>query len=284
MGKVKVKVIGDETQEQEALEKEKVKREQKALRQAQDSGKKNVKIAGMKGGERTTSVGVSEEEIAAELESTPAQEVETEEKKSTKKKKKKILSKRHTDNRKITSQDMQTLNASIETLRKFKKSSFDETVELHINTKEKGISGTVTLPHGTGKTLRIKVADETTITAIAGGKIDFDVLVATPAMMPQLARVAKILGPRGLMPNPKNGTISANPEDAVKKLSGGQIAFKTESAAPVIHMSVGKLSFDDKKLSENISTALTAVGNAKIEKVVLKSTMSPAIRLKFASK
>lgn len=280
MGKVKVKIIGDETQEQEALEKEKVKREQKDLRE----GKKITKIAGMKGGERTTSVGVTEEEIKAQLETTTPETEEGNGKKKAKAKKKKMLSQRHASNKKIASSDLQTLNSSIEQLRKFKKSSFDETVELHINTKEKGISGTVTLPHGTGKTLRIKVADETTITAIAGGKIDFDVLVATPAMMPQLAKVAKILGPRGLMPNPKNGTISEKPEEAVKKLSAGQIAFKTESAAPVIHMSVGKLSFDDKKLSENISTALTAVGNAKIEKVVLKSTMSPAVRLKISSR
>ena len=84
--------------------------------------------------------------------------------------------------------------------------------------------------------------------------------------------------------DPKNGTISQDTEDAVKKLSGGQIAFKTESSAPVIHMSVGKLSFDDKKLSENISTALSAIGASRIEKVVLKSTMSPAVRLKIASR
>lgn len=294
MGKVKVKVLGDEQFEQEQKEAESVKREQKAMREGKSreagsgSTRKTTKIAGMKGGERTTSVGVSEEEIAAELESLQAgDEPKTSEEKSSsggkssKKKKKRVLSKRHLENKRLSNQDLQTLHASIEQLRKFKKSSFDETVELHINTKEKGISGTVILPHGTGKTLRVKVADDTVIAEVEKGKIDFDVLVATPQMMPKLAKVAKVLGPRGLMPNPKNGTISGNPEDAVKKLQGGQIAFRTESVAPVIHLSVGKLSFDDKALSENITTALSAVGGGKIEKVVLKSTMSPAIRLKF---
>lgn len=282
MGKVKVKVIGDEQLEETQKQEEAVKREQKAMRE----GKKTTKIAGMKGGERTASVGVSEEEIAQELESAPAQDAESEKegKKSSKKLKKKVLSKRHLENEKLTSSDQQSLNASLETLRKFKKASFDETVELHINTKEKGINGTTTLPHGTGKTLKIAVADDAIIAEIEGGKINFDVLVATPSMMPKLARVAKVLGPRGLMPNPKNGTISQDTEDAVKKLSGGQIAFKTESSAPVIHMSVGKLSFDDKKLSENISTALSAIGTSRIEKVVLKSTMSPAVRLKITNR
>ena len=98
-------------------------------------------------------------------------------------------------------------------------------------------------------------------------------------MMPQLARVAKILGPRGLMPNPKNGTIAENPEEAVKKLSGGQVSYKTESDAPIIHAIVGKVSFEDNKLKDNVKTFLSSVGTEKIASVTLKSTMSPAIRL-----
>lgn len=284
MGKVKIKVIGDEQLEEQQKQEDAVKREQKAMRE----GKKGTHVAGMKGGERTVSVGVSEEEIAAELESSPTgQETTPEEGKKGKKakaKKKRVASKRHQENTKLSSKQTQNLSQSLETLRKFKTSSFDETVELHINTKEKGINGTVTLPHGTGKTLRIKVADDAVIAEIESGKIDFDVLVAAPSMMPKLARVAKVLGPRGLMPNPKNGTISEDTKKAVENLSAGQVSYKTESGAPVIHVSVGKLSFDDKKLTDNISTILTSIGNAKISSVVLKSTMSPAIRLKIASR
>lgn len=277
MGKVKIKVIGDEQQEQQEIEKNKAKREQKDLRE----GKKSTHVSGMKGGERTTTVGVSEEEIAAQLDVSPAddQTSQKENKKEKAEKKARIISKRHTENKKITDTTPLNMTKSIEKLRKFKPSSFDETVELHINTREKGISGTVVLPHGTGKKLNIKIADDLLIAEIEKGKISFDILVAHPSVMPKLAKVAKILGPRGLMPNPKNGTISTEPEKAAEKLSAGQIGYKTESTAPIIHLSVGKLSFDDKKIADNVTTVLSTIGNSKINSVTLKSTMSPAIKI-----
>lgn len=277
MGKVKVKVIGDALQEEARKEAEKVKREQKDLRKG-----KTTRVAGMQGGERTTAVGVSEKDIESLLDSVsdkPAAEEKKAKKEKTKEKVKKTVSKRHIDNKKLTGAPQTQLSRSIELLRKFKSSSFDESVELHINAKEKGISGMVVLPHGTGKTLKIVVANDAVIAEIEKGKIDFDILVATPQMMPMLAKVAKVLGPKGLMPNPKNGTITTNTDDAVKKLSAGQISFKTESGAPLIHLMVGKLSFNDKQLEQNISTVLSAIGVSKIDKVTLKSTMSPAIHL-----
>lgn len=276
MGKVKVKVLGDEQQEEAQKAADAVKREQKDLRE-----KKSAHVAGMKGGERTVSVGISEEEIAASLDSATQEEVveESGKKKSTREKRKHVVSKRHKANKELSSKDASSVSKAVETLKKFKTSSFDETVELHINTREKGISGMLTLPHGTGKTLRIKVADDALISEVESGKITFDVLVATPQMMGKLAKVAKILGPRGLMPNPKNGTITPNPDAAVKKLSAGQISYKTEAQAPIIHMSVGKVSFEDKKLSDNISAVLSNIGAAKISSVTLKSTMSPAVRI-----
>ena len=171
------------------------------------------------------------------------------------------------------------LSEGISILRKFKKGKFDETVELHLNVKEKGISGQIPLPHGTGKKLRIKVADEALIAEVEKGKIDFDILIAAPATMPLLAKVAKILGPRGLMPNPKNGTITDKPDALIEKLSHGQVSYKTASEAPIIHLSIGKISFEDKQLEENIKTTLKTIGSEKINSVTLKSTMSPAIRL-----
>ena len=98
-------------------------------------------------------------------------------------------------------------------------------------------------------------------------------------MMPKLAHVAKFLGPRGLMPNPKNGTISDKPEEAMKKFQGGQISFKTESKVPLMHLSVGKMSFGDDKLSDNIKTIIGAIKKDRITKITLKSTMSPGIKL-----
>src|SRR5690606_26334359 len=156
---------------------------------------------------------------------------------------------------------------------------FDETVELHINTTEPGISGQLKLPHGTGKEIKVAIVDDAVLAEIEKGKMNFDILIAAPQMMPKLAKVARVLGPKGLMPNPKNGTISENPEEAAKKFLGGQMSVKTENKVPVIHLAVGKISFEDDKLSENIKTVGSAIKRDRIKKIVLKSTMSPAIRL-----
>lgn len=279
MGKVKIRVVGDEQLEQEQKEEQKKKREAKK--------KAAVHGVGLGGGQRIQSVGVSEEEISKELETKIPEISGVSEKPETAKKSKKarkaraqVRSKRYTENSLlIAKKTTYPISKGLELLRKFKKGNFDETVELHINTLEKGISGQVTLPHGTGKTLRIKVADDLLIGEIERGKIDFDILVAEPSMMPKLAKVARVLGPRGLMPNPKNGTISDKPEELVAKMSKGQVSFKTESQAPIIHMSVGKLSFKDDELSENIQSLLSTIGPARISSVTLKSTMSPPIRL-----
>lgn len=298
MGKIRVKAFEEASPEEEA--KLKAKREAKKaeklaakndLRASQ--GKSINPIHEIKTtAEETSESSETTEEITV---STPSETVsetpETTEEapKKDKKKKEKFAkttaksdSKRHKENLSMVSRTQSyALDQALVALKKFKTSKFDESVELHINTKEKGVSGQVVLPHGTGKTLVIKVADEAILAEVAKGKINFDVLVATPSMMPQLARVAKVLGPRGLMPNPKNGTITDKPEEAIKKLSGGQVTYKTESSSPIIHAIVGKISFDDAKLKENVTTFLTSVGSEKINSVVLKSTMSPAIRLQF---
>ncbi|MEK9178586.1 MAG: 50S ribosomal protein L1, partial [Patescibacteria group bacterium] len=155
---------------------------------------------------------------------------------------------------------------------------FDETVELHINTIDGSVSGRMMLPHGTGKKARVAIASDELIEQLEKGTIDFDVLIAHPSMMPKLAKVAKFLGPRGLMPNPKSGTITDKPEEAMKKFEEGQINFKTEKS-PIVHLSVGKLSFGPDKLSENIEAAIEAINKAKIRNAILKSTMSPGIKL-----
>ena len=273
MGKIRLKVIGDEQAEEQEKKKSAEKREQKKM----------AKAPGLKGGEKVVSVGPTEEELAA-IE-TPTEEVK--EGKKTKKEKflkKKVLGKRYVENSALVSKERKyKLSDALDTLKKFKKSAFDETVELHLNVKEKGISGQIALPHGTGKQLRVKIADDAILAEVEKGKIDFDILVATPAMMPKLAKVARVLGPKGLMPNPKAGTVTDKPEEAVKKLSAGQVNFKTESVAPIIHLSVGKVSFEDKKLEDNIKMAVKTIGREKIDAITLKSTMSPAIHLDVIS-
>ena len=305
MGKVKIRVVGDEQQELEQKEEQKKRREQKLSKaKSASGGKAQIKGVGLGGGQRINSVGITEEEIAAELESKVPEvsnvpevsedQKEIKQKRGNKAKKAeaRVRSKRHTENSQLVASALKgrdlasggkntsyPIKNGLEMLRKFKKSKFDETVELHINVKEKGISGQVSLPHGTGKKLRIAIADDAIISKVEQGKIEFDVLVATPDMMPKLAKVAKVLGPRGLMPNPKSGTISDKPEQVVERLSKGQVTYKTEAQAPVIHMSIGKLSFEDDKLSENIKSVLSSITPERINNIILKSTMSPAIRI-----
>jgi large subunit ribosomal protein L1 len=274
MGKIRVRTLGDEGQEQE--EKNAVKKKHEA--------KKTVKAPGMKGGERVVSVGPSEEE----LEALEVQEIKAEgaPKEEVKKKKVKEQKAFHSEKyAKLLGEVDRTKNyalaEALELLQKLQRKSFDETVELHINTISSGISGNVTLPHGTGKVTRVAIADDKLIAEVEKGVINFDVLVAEPAMMPKLAKVAKVLGPRGLMPNPKNGTITLKPEEVAKKYEGGQINFKTEVKAPIIHLTVGKISFGPAKLSENIEALITAIKKTNIVNVTLKSTMSPGLKIKI---
>ena len=279
MGKIRVKTIGDEGQEQEEQKKLKEKREQKKM----------AKAPGLKGGEKITAVGPTIEELEAETPIATAEEnKETEEKvtkgKKEKFKKIKITGKRYRENQTfVASGTIYPPTNGVSILKKFKTGKFDETVELHINVKDKGINGQISLPHGTGKQARVKVADDALIEEIEKGKIDFDVLIAAPSMMPKLAKVARILGPRGLMPNPKAGTVTDKPETLIEKLTKGQINYKTEAQAPIIHLSIGKLSFDEKKLEDNIKMVVKTIGSEKINSITLKSTMSPAIKLNVTS-
>lgn len=214
-------------------------------------------------------------------------ETKEEEKKETKKTKKEKFQKApHSSiyndlSSSLDREKIYSLTEALELLGKMQRGKFDETVELHINTVTTGVSGNVTLPHGTGKKTRVVVADDNLIAEVEKGTINFDILVATPDMMPKLAKVAKVLGPRGLMPNPKNGTITQNPEEVIKKYEGGQINFKTETKNPLLHLTVGKMSFGNEKLTQNIETMISAVKKENIVNIILKSTMSPGIKIRI---
>ena len=288
MGKIRVKVIGEEDSEPK---KKKTYEERKALRaDVVNTAEVEVKpVVVEEEDEVAEKVETTSQDTPTEVESPKKVEVKTVEKeensskkeyKAAKKAEKKVISKRYASNFQVIDKNKTySLNEAVVMLKEFKASKFDETVELHINVKEENLSGTINLPHGTGKEVRIKIADDALLADIEKGKVDFDVLIASPAMMPKLAKVAKVLGPRGLMPNPKNGTITDDPKPIIEKLSKGQIRFKTEPKGTVVHLAVGKVSFEKDKLSENIQTALIAVGANKISKVTLKSTMSPGIKL-----
>jgi len=157
-------------------------------------------------------------------------------------------------------------------------SAFDGTMEAHLIVKKIGVSANVTLPYRGGKAKKIEVASDETIKKLQAGKVDFDVLLATADFMPKLVAFAKILGPRGLMPNPKTGTLIKSEKDA-DKFSANTLNLKTEKIAPLIHTTFGKVSQKDSELEENLEAILKGIGKLQIVRVFIKSSMSPSVKI-----
>ena len=206
------------------------------------------------------------------------------------------------------------LPEAVKLLKKNATAGFDETVEIAVNLNldtrkaDQQVRGMVALPHGTGKTVRIAVfakGDAATAAEKAGadvvgaedlaekvekGFLDFDAVVATPDTMPLMGRIGKILGPKGLMPNPKLGTVTPNPAKIVKDLKAGMIEYRAEKRG-VVHVVAGKASFSEKQLEENIRSFYETIKAAKpagvksiyMNSVAVSSTMGPGIKLDFAS-
>jgi large subunit ribosomal protein L1 len=261
MGKTKTAIVSGEPEPK--TEQKKKAKEKKSLKE-----EKGVRIPGLKGGERV--VAVEAEPLPEEGEEKKAKEAE---------RKPKVRSKKYQAARaKIDKTKAYPLTEAIKLVKETSYSSFDGSVELHVVTKKVGTSANVTLPHSTGKEKKIEVAKETTIKKLEKGKIDFDVLLATPDMMPKLVPFAKLLGPKGLMPNPKNGTIIKSVSEA-KKFSANKINLKTEKKAPLIHTSVGKVKSPQKELEENIEAVLNGVGKRQIVRTYLTPTMGPSVRI-----
>lgn len=203
-----------------------------------------------------------------------------------------------------------TLKEAAEVLPKTSSVKFDSSVELHINLgvdprqADQNIRGTVALPHGTGKDVKIAVfapADQHEAAKKAGAdivgedeflqqldkeQINFDVLIATPQLMAKLGKYARLLGPKGLMPNPKSGTVTAKVADAVKEAKAGKVEFRVDKQS-IVHLSVGKVSFKPEQILENTKTVLRAISDAKpssvkntyIQKVWMTTTMGPSVRI-----
>jgi len=137
----------------------------------------------------------------------------------------------------------------------------------------------IAFTHPTGKKIKVAIASETLLDEVEKGKLDFDILVASPEMMPKIAKLAKILGPRGLMPNPKNGTVTAKPEEKKKELEGGKLMVRTEKKAPLMHTVVGSVAMKEGELVDNVTALIKAVNARKISKLVLSATMSPGVKV-----
>jgi len=211
---------------------------------------------------------------------------------------------------KIDANKNYSIEEAIKTVKDLKSAKFDETVEVALNLNldprhaDQMLRSSVVLPHGTGKKVTVAVfakgdnidkakeagadliGDDELLEKIKEGQIDFDIVIATPDMMGVLGRVARILGPKGLMPNPKTGTVTPNVAEAVKNAKGGQVNFRTDKKGN-IHAGIGKVSFDEDKLKENLETFLTKINRLKpasakgryILNGALSLTMSPSVKL-----
>src|SRR3954463_1417546 len=221
-----------------------------------------------------------------------------------------ITKKRKVANTKVDINKAYSLKEASTMVKDINTTKFDSSVDLHIRLgvdpkkADQAIRGTVSLPHGTGKTKRVLVlctpdkeaaataagADyvglDEYITKIEGGWVDVDVIIATPSVMPKIGKLGKVLGPRNLMPNPKTGTVSNDVAGAVNEVKGGKIAFKVDKAG-IIHASIGRVSFTPEKIAENSQELLNAIIKAKpssakgiyLRGISLASTMSPGITI-----
>lgn len=176
------------------------------------------------------------------------------------------------------------LNEAVNLVKQASYSKFDGTVTLDLKLAkpkkgEDSIRGTIKLPHGTGKKLDVAIATDELIEKIKKGEDHFDILIATPATMPRLAQVAKILGPKGKMPNPKDGTVVDNPKAAQEELT--LMARYRADLGRNLHIPVGKVSWESKKLEENVSAVLKALAHLKKESITLSPTMGPGIKIDY---
>src|SRR5450755_4442108 len=221
-----------------------------------------------------------------------------------------ITKKRKEANAKVDQNKTYSLKEASSLIKDINTTKFDSSVDLHIRLgvdpkkADQAVRGTVSLPHGTGKTKKVLVlctpdkeeaaknagADfvglDEFITKIEGGWTDVDVIIATPAVMPKIGRLGKVLGPRNLMPNPKTGTVTNDVVAAISDVKGGKIAFKVDKAG-IIHASIGRVSFSPEKITQNSQELINAVIRAKpatskgtyVKSVFMASTMSPSISI-----
>lgn len=171
------------------------------------------------------------------------------------------------------------LKEAIKLVKETSFSKFDGKVEAHVTVLDIGNVGEITFPHLESVGKKVIVLNDAILSEIKDGKVNFDILIATPSTMPKLLPFAKILGPKGLMPNPKNGTLTDDTESAVKKLSVAKTVVKTEKKSPVIHIIVGKVSQPIEELTANISELINVVKANKIKKLALCATMGPCIKV-----
>lgn len=261
MGKTKITTFGDEAKKPKKEAKRGLKKE------------KGVRVPGLKGGERVVAVGFEEPKEGKVIEVEKVAKVE-------KAKKIKQRGKRYLAARtKVDLAKSYTPEEAARLVKETSTSRFNGSVELHLVLNRDSLNTSVELPYSTGKTKRIEIASDQTIEKLKEGKIDFDTLLATPATMPKLVPFAKLLGPKGLLPNPKQGTLVTDPEKAKGKFGGKTLQIKTEKNAPLVHLTVAKVNQPEEEITANIRTVLKTVGPQILKKAVVSASMGPGIKV-----
>lgn len=184
---------------------------------------------------------------------------------------------------KVDPQKKYELTEAVKLLKSTNITKFAATVTLHLNlvTKDSPTRVEVTFPFMAGEAKRVAIVTDELLKDIENAKIEFDILVTSPVFMPKLAKYAKLLGPKGLMPSPKTGTVTPDPEKKAKEFALGKTVVKAEAKFPLMHVTVGKIDQPEAELVENVRTLLEAVKLKNVTKATLASTMSPGIKLQL---
>jgi len=224
---------------------------------------------------------VEDQVIDQKAQETPVKEVktETEVTESVTKKASRVRSKKYVAARRLyDTNKLYPLSQAIELVKKTSLSKFDGKIEAHVLGMDMGNIGEIIFPHLELASKKIVILNDEILAQIKDGKVNFDILIATTVTMPKLLPFAKILGPQGLMPNPKNGTLTDKPEETLKKLSIAKTIIKSEKKAPVIHQIVGTVSQKTEEIVANINELIKVVKPIKIKKLVLCATMGPGVK------
>lgn len=257
MGKTKIKLAGVEDTKKEASKKD-----------------KKIHLSGLKGGQK---IKVIESENIAPIK-VEESNIET----SSGKNKKKVRTRGKKYLAAVLKFDPKNSYGAKEASKLVKETSYSRfpgSVEMHVGLNIDSINTKINLPYSSGKSKKVEVATEATLDKLSSGKIDFDVLIASPDFMPKLVPFAKILGPKGLMPNPKNGTLSADPQKAKEEFSPTQIQAKNEKGAPLVHLVVGKVNMPSEEIENNIQAVIANIGPKNIKKINVSASMGPAIQV-----
>jgi large subunit ribosomal protein L1 len=235
--------------------------------------KEKTKVEEIETVDTQKAVTVTEAETTAEVQETADHKIKTA----------KIRSKKYqAAKKKIDVTRYYPLEEAVKLVKETSLSKFDGKIEAHVTVMDIGNIGEITFPHLETASKKIDVLNDTILAEIKDGKINFDILIATPGTMPKLLPFAKLLGPKGLMPNPKIGTLTDKPEEAVKKLSVAKLMIKTEKKSPVVHIIVGKVSQSSEELVANINELVKVIKTNKIKKLALCATMGPCVKAKIA--